>query len=154
LAFGLHGDTLFTSYVDLNDPKANSYVRRLVLRVGGDQSSKNQGSKQQSSKNQSRDQDCEDQPSKDQSREDRCCDGDLGPDPTDPRLIRSIENCYAEFCQLLLRNVLIPYWDEERVAFVEDCGGSGSNKRAAEKAAEDQFCKLSSLMAEAEEDKP
>jgi hypothetical protein len=57
--------------------------------------------------------------------DDHCSDSlhDLGPYPnvTDLCLIRSIEVCYAEFCHILLRDFLIPHWDHERVALIEDC---------------------------------
>jgi hypothetical protein len=76
----------------------------------------------------------------DDSCSDRLCD--LGPYPNvfDLCLIRSVEVCYAEFCQLLLRDVLIPYWDDERVAFVEDCSCPGDDK--AEKSAADEKAAL------------
>jgi hypothetical protein len=96
--------------------------------------------------------------------DDSCSDAlcDLGPYPnvTDLCLIRSVEVCYAEFCQLLLRDVLIPYWDGERVAFVEDCSCAGDNKAAksgaeVEKTAaqdgDEKKCKQPSLIALAEE---
>jgi hypothetical protein len=64
--------------------------------------------------------------------DDRCSDDlqDLGPYPnvTDLCLIRSIEVCYAEFCQILLHEHLVPYWDRERIAFVEDCSWVGASK--------------------------
>jgi hypothetical protein len=95
--------------------------------------------------------------------DDPCTDAvcDVGPYPnvTDICLIRSLEGCYAEFCQLLLRDVLVPYWDDERVAFVEDCSCPGDNRpeppaTEGEKTTheeEDKKCKRPTLVALAEE---
>jgi hypothetical protein len=145
--------------LDAKHQELNSYVRLLVLRVG-DAALVLEPWFFEYSKNQSND---------DQSREDSCSDAlcDLGSNPTDLHLIRSIEVCYAEFSQLLLRDVLIPYWDDERVAFVEDCSYAGDNKQAKsvadEKAAlagddgkaaqdgDEKKCKQPSLIALAEE---
>jgi hypothetical protein len=93
---------------------------------------------------------------------DGCSDqvADLGPYPnvTDICFIRAIEVCYAEFCQLLLEKVLVPYWDENRLGSIEDCTGSWDIKAAAEVAEEskaddkdEKKCKQPTLIAMAEE---
>jgi hypothetical protein len=94
--------------------------------------------------------------------DDRCSDSlyDVGPYPnvTDLCLIRSIEVCYAEFCHILLREFLLPYWDHERVSLVEDCDCSGSREstafaenETAKDGGEEKNCNQPTLLVAAEE---
>jgi hypothetical protein len=52
-------------------------------------------------------------------------DDDDMPDPEHRRdlcYIYAIEVRYAKFCELLLEYVLVPYWSEKRIGFVDDHG--------------------------------
>lgn len=45
---------------------------------------------------------------------------------TDLSLIREIELRYASFCQILIKDLLHPYWDKDRVTRVETYSGRKS----------------------------
>jgi hypothetical protein len=63
-------------------------------------------------------------------------DCDLPPEEhrQDLSFIYAIEKRYAAFCELILSDLLIPYWDNKRVGFVEDDGDDLGVKRAKSEA--------------------
>ncbi|NYF50584.1 hypothetical protein [Tunturiibacter gelidoferens] len=67
-------------------------------------------------------------------------DCDLPPEEhrQDLSFIYAIEKRYAAFCELILSDLLIPYWDNQRVGFVEDDGDDlGANRAKPETPAQD-----------------
>ena len=49
-------------------------------------------------------------------------------------LIYAIELRFAEFCHVVLRDLLIPHWEKNRVALVEDCHNSDNSEEASDTA--------------------
>jgi hypothetical protein len=144
-------DAKFKSLIHKNE-EMNWYVGLLVLHVGGKDVWGNEINLEEH---------LIPRPAK--GKDDGCTDelSDLGhyPNITDICFIRAIEGCYAEFCQLLLEKVLVPYWDTNRLGFVEDCKCAWDIEAAATVAEEpkpaddkdEKKCKQPTLIAMAEE---